>query len=69
MFKSLTTYQINLIKQCIAVYDDRFVNTVTDQDVFDFVEDRAKDKGISFEEAAPYCYDDYGVAEWKGLNI
>jgi hypothetical protein len=51
------------------VYDDRFVNTVTDQDVFDFVEDRAKDKGISFEEAAPYCYDDYGVAEWKGLNI
>jgi hypothetical protein len=49
--------------------EDRFVNTVTDQDVFDLVKEKAREKKISFEEAAPWCYDDWGVAEIKGLNF
>jgi hypothetical protein len=68
MSNSLTQQQINLIKQTIAVYDRTFVSTVSDQDVFDFVNDIVEVKGISFSEAAEYCYDDFNVAKMLGLD-
>ena len=68
MSKSLTQHQINLIKQTIAVYDNTFVSNVKDKDVFDFVNDTAQLKHISFSKAAEFCYDDFGVAKMLGLD-
>jgi hypothetical protein len=68
MSKTLTQHQINLIKQTIAVYDNVFVSMVSDQDVWDFVEDRAMMNKISFEDAAYGSYDDFDVAKAMGLD-
>jgi hypothetical protein len=68
MSKTLTQYQINLIKQTIAVYDNVFVSTVSDQDVWDFIEDRAMMNKLSFEDAAYSSYDDWDVCKLMGLD-
>jgi hypothetical protein len=68
MSNSLTQQQINLIKQTIAVYDNVFVSTISDQDVFDFVNDVANSKRISFSDAAYESYDDFDVAKMLGLD-
>lgn len=68
MSKTLTQPQINLIKQTIAVYDNVFVSTVSDKDVFDFVNDTAQARRISFSSAAEFCYDDFDVAKMLGLD-
>ena len=68
MSKSLTQTQINLIKQTIAVYDNTFVSNVSDEDVFNFVNDVAQSKRISFSKAAEYCYDDFDVAKMLELD-
>jgi len=68
MSTSLTQTQINSIKQTIAVYDNTFVSNVSDKDVFDFVNDTAKARRISFSKAAEYCYDDFDVAKMLELD-
>ncbi len=68
MSKTLTQYQINLIKQTIAVYDNVFVSTVSDKDVWGYVSDVAQMRKIPFSKAAEYCYDDFDVAKMLGLD-
>jgi len=68
MSKTLTQYQINLIKQTIAVYDNVFVSTISDKDVWDFVSDVAREKKISFSDAAYSSYDDWDVCKLMGLD-
>jgi hypothetical protein len=68
MSKTLTQYQINLIKQTIAVYDNVFVSTISDQDVWDYVNDVARNKRISFSDAAYISYDDWDVCKLMGLD-
>jgi hypothetical protein len=68
MSKTLTQQQINLIKQTIAVYDNVFVSTVSDKDVFDYVNDVAQDRKISFSDAAYRSYDDFDVAKLMELD-
>jgi len=68
MFKTLTQKQINLIKQTIAVYDNVFVSTVSDKEVWDYVTDVSQFRKVSFDEAAEYCYDDWDVAKLMGLD-
>jgi hypothetical protein len=68
MSKTLTQYQINLIKQTIAVYDNVFVSTVSDKDVWSYVSDVSQMRKIPFSEAAEYCYDDFDVAKMLGLD-
>ena len=67
MLETLTQTQINLIKQTIAVYDKVFVSTISDKDVFDFVNDVSQTRKILFSEAAEFCYDDFDVA--KALEL
>ena len=68
MSKTLTQYQINLIKQTIAVYDNVFVSTISDKDVWSYVSDVSQMRKIPFSEAAEYCYDDFDVAKMLGLD-
>jgi hypothetical protein len=68
MSKTLTQTQINSIKQTIAVYDNVFVSMVSDQDVWDFVEDRAMMNKLSFEDTAYSSYDDWDVCKLMGLD-
>jgi hypothetical protein len=64
---TLTDRQIQLIKQGIAIEDSRLVIDITDQEVWDRVEDKmyaenAQGKTINFQTAANMCMDDYDVA-------
>ena len=68
MSKTLTQYQINLIKQTIAVYDNVFVSTISDKDVWSYVSDVSQMRKIPFSEAAEFCYDDFDVAKMLGLD-
>ena len=68
MSKTLTQQQINSIKQTIAIHDNVFVSMVSDQDVWDFVEDMATINRVSFSDAAPGCYDDFDVAKLMELD-
>ena len=75
-FNTLTSFQIKLIKQSIAVQDQRIIEDIADSEVFDYVRDRQEllndevdsfgREWISFNDAAEHCYDDWGVARALG---